>query len=69
MSTGFDWTYLSPPASLYAGSRTGEYRLGTDELLIDDEGNSRLSMEDLAVVLLDEAERPRHQLMRFTAAY
>ncbi len=64
-----DWTYLSPPASLYAGSRTGEYRLGTDELLLDADGNSRLSMEDLAVVLLDEAERPRHQLMRFTAAY
>ena len=64
-----DWTYLSPPASLFAGSRTGHYRLGTDELLLDADGNSRLSMEDLAVVLLDEAERPRHQHMRFTAAY
>jgi putative NADH-flavin reductase len=64
-----NWTYLSPPASLFAGSRTGDYRLGTDELLLDEEGKSRLSMEDLAVVLLDEAERPRHQLMRFTAAY
>ena len=64
-----NWTYLSPPASLFAGSRTGHYRLGTDELLLDEDGNSRLSIEDLAVVLLDEAEQPRHQHKRFTAAY
>lgn len=64
-----NWTYLSPPASLFPGSRTGHYRLGTDELLLDADDKSRLSMEDLAVVLLDEAEQPRHQHMRFTAAY
>jgi len=64
-----DWAYLSPPASLVAGSRTGKYRLGTDQLLVDRDGNSQISMEDLAVVLLDEAEHPRHQHMRFTAAY
>ena len=64
-----DWAYLSPPATLFAGKRTGDYRLGTDELLLDADGNSRISMEDLAVVLLDEAEHPRHQRMRFTASY
>ena len=64
-----DWAYLSPPALLFAGTRTGRYRLGTDELLLDENGDSRLSMEDLAVVLLDEAERPRHHQVRFTAAY
>jgi len=51
------------------GERTGNYRLGTDELLLDAEGNSTISMEDLAVVLLDEAERPKHHRTRFTAAY
>ncbi len=64
-----DWAYLSPPASLAPGERTGNYRLGRDELLLDGDGNSTISMEDLAVVLLDEAEGPQHHQMRFTAAY
>ena len=64
-----DWAYLCPPADLAPGERTGNYRLGRDELLLDGDGNSTISMEDLAVVLLDEAERPQHHQMRFTAAY
>lgn len=64
-----DWTYLSPPALLEPGARTGAYRLGTDELLVDARGNSKISMEDLAVALLDEAERPKHHRTRFTVAY
>ncbi|WEB43927.1 NAD(P)H-binding protein [Streptomyces yunnanensis] len=67
--TGVDWAYLSPAALLEPGERTGTYRLGTDELVVDAEGNSVISMEDLAVVLLDEAERPKHHQARFTAAY
>ena len=66
---GVDWAYLSPAAVLEPGERTGNYRLGTDELLVDAEGNSTISMEDLAVVLLDEAERPQNHQTRFTAAY
>jgi putative NADH-flavin reductase len=64
-----DWAYLSPPASLTPGARTGTYRLGSDELLVDAEGRSAISMEDLAVALLDEAEHPRHHRTRFTIAY
>jgi len=64
-----NWAYLSPPANLFPGSRTGSYRLGTNELLVDAEGRSQISMEDLAVVLLDEAEHPRHHRTQFTAAY
>lgn len=63
------WTYLSPAALLEPGVRTGEYRRGTDELITDDEGNSAISMEDLAVALLDEAEHPRHRRVRFTVGY
>ena len=63
------WTYLSPPPLLEPGTRTGLFRLGTDDLLVDADGASVLSMEDLAVALLDEAERPRHHRVRFTAAY
>ncbi|NNH74059.1 NAD(P)H-binding protein [Nocardia uniformis] len=64
-----NWTYVSPPALLEPGVRTGDYRLGTDELLADADGNSAISMEDLAVALVDEAERPKHHRTRFTAGY
>ncbi|WP_405133991.1 NAD(P)-dependent oxidoreductase [Nocardia sp. NBC_01388] len=64
-----DWAYLSPATLLEPGVRTGVFRLGTDELLADHEGNSAISMEDLAIVLLDEAEQPKHHRARFTAAY
>ena len=63
------WVYLSPPAMLIPGTRTGKYRLGSDELLFDKNGLSQISMEDFAVVLLDEAELPKHNRSRFTAAY
>ncbi|MFJ9950967.1 NAD(P)-dependent oxidoreductase [Kitasatospora sp. NPDC091207] len=68
-STDVDWAYLSPAALLEPGPRTGRYRLGGDELVVDAAGVSAISMEDLAVVLLDEAERPAHHRTRFTAAY
>lgn len=64
-----DWVYLSPPALLKPGVRTGKYRLGTDELLVDAEGNSTISMEDFAVAMLDEIEQPKHHRTRFTIAY
>lgn len=64
-----NWAYMSPPAMLRPGVRTGEYRLGKDELLVDSEGNSHISMEDFAVALMDEAEQRNHTASRFTAAY
>lgn len=64
-----NWAYLSPPASLAPGERTGRYRLGSDELVVDADGNSRISIEDLAVALIDEIETPRHRQQRFTVAY
>jgi uncharacterized protein len=67
--TRADWTYLSPPANLGPGERTGAYRIGGDELLVDSAGNSAISMEDLAVALLDEVEQPRHHRARFTVAW
>ncbi|MRH86166.1 NAD(P)H-binding protein [Nocardia sp. SYP-A9097] len=67
--TKVDWAYLSPSALLEPGERTGSYRLGAHELIADDEGNSAISMEDLAMALLDEAEHPKHHRVRFTAGY
>lgn len=64
-----NWTYLSPPAMLMPGERTGTFRVGKDELLVDSEGNSSISIEDFAVALIDEAEQPKHPQARFTVAY
>ncbi|MFF5336791.1 NAD(P)-dependent oxidoreductase [Streptomyces sp. NPDC013181] len=53
-----DWTYLSPPAVLEPGSRTGSYRRGTTTLLTAPDGTSRITAEDLAAAVLDELEVP-----------
>ena len=63
------WSYVSPGALLEPGTRTGAYRVGGDELLVDEEGRSRISMEDFAIALLDEVEEQQHAGRRFTAAY
>ncbi|MGW4351352.1 NAD(P)-dependent oxidoreductase [Nocardia sp. NPDC004582] len=64
-----NWTYVSPPALFEPGERTGGYRLGLDELIADEQGNSSISMEDMAIALLDEIEHPRHHRVRFTVGY
>lgn len=63
------WTYVSPPAGIAAGKRTGAYRVGDDQLVTDDKGASSISIEDYAVALIDEAEKPRHTGRRFTVGY
>ena len=63
------WTYFSPPALIYAGERTGRFRLGGDQMVFDAEGRARISFEDAAIALIDEAEVPRHIQRRFTAGY
>ena len=64
-----DWTYLCPPAMLTPGERTGQYRTGTDTLVVDADGNAAIAMEDFAVAMIDEAETPQHRRERFTVAY
>lgn len=64
-----DWVFVSPATMLVPGERTGRYRLGKDHLLMDDKGESRISLQDFAVAMLDEAETPRHHRERFTVAY
>lgn len=68
-NTTLDWTVASPAAIIEPGARTGVFRLGGDQLLVDTQGVSRISAEDFAVAVLDEVERPRHLRRRFTAAY
>ncbi|AXK39878.1 NAD(P)-dependent oxidoreductase [Crenobacter cavernae] len=64
-----DWTLLSPSALIAPGERTGTFRLGTNQLLIDADGKSAISVEDYAVALIDELEKPAHPRQRFTVGY
>lgn len=66
---GLDWTFLSPSALIEPGERTGQFRLGKDQLLVDDKGQSRISAEDYAIALIDELEKPAHSRQRFTVGY
>jgi len=64
-----DWTFLSPPALIEEGPRLGGYRTGTDQLVVDDKGVSRISYADYAIAMVDELENPKHIKRRFTVAY
>jgi len=64
-----DWTYFSPAAMFQPGERTGTFRIGTDQLVVDEKGESRISTEDYAIAMLDEVEKPRFIRKRFTIAY
>ncbi|QKV52353.1 NAD(P)-dependent oxidoreductase [Comamonas antarctica] len=67
-----DWTLLSPPIGFVPGGRgerTGKYRVGKDEPLMDGDQPGTISAADLAVAVVDELERPAHVRQRFTIAY
>src|SRR4029077_8793849 len=53
-----EWSYLCPSADLKPGQRTGQFRLGSDQLLVDASGQSSISAQDYAVAMIDELERP-----------
>jgi uncharacterized protein len=63
------WTYFSPAIEIAPGERTGRFRIGGDQPVMDADGRSRISAEDAAVALIDEAELPRYVQRRFTAGY
>lgn len=63
------WTYISPPAQIEPGARTGTYRVGGDHLLADDNGTSQISAEDYAIGLVDELEKGDHLREQITLAY
>ncbi|WP_416966695.1 NAD(P)-dependent oxidoreductase [Streptomyces sp. 4F14] len=64
-----DWTYVSPADVITPGERTGTFRLGRDDLLYAPDGSSRISAEDYAVALVDEAEKGEAIRRRITVAY
>jgi len=67
--TGIDWTFFSPAAFIEEGPRLGRYRTGGDQLVVDGNGDSRISFADYAIAMVDELEQHNHSRARFTAAY
>ena len=64
-----DWTYITPPKNFTNGERTGEYRIGGDQVFEDRYGRSRVSRADFAVAVIDEAESRAHPRQRISIAY
>ena len=64
-----DWTYVAPAAYFEPGERKGSFRVGTDELITDANGESRISMEDFAIALVDELETGGNRRKRISVGY
>ncbi|WP_455075368.1 NAD(P)-dependent oxidoreductase [Prevotella fusca] len=65
-----DWVFFSPAGTFdEEGKKTGNYRLGKDDLIVDAEGNSHISVQDYADALVNELDKPVHHKERFTIGY
>ncbi|MDD5184632.1 MAG: NAD(P)-dependent oxidoreductase [Paludibacter sp.] len=64
-----DWVFFSPAGSIAVGERTGQFRLGKDDLIVSKDGNSNISVEDYAVAMMDEVENKNYHRERFTIGY
>ena len=67
-----EWTFLSPAIEMHqgtAGERRGTYRKGLENPIFDENNRSIISVEDMAVAIVDELENPQHIRQRFTVAY
>ena len=64
-----DWTYATPAKNFTDGKRTGEFRIGGDQLIESKSGRSRISRADFAVALIDEVENARFIQQRFSVVY
>ena len=68
-----NWSLISPPARLgaeagFSEERTGKYRLGQDDLLLDGDAPAGISVADLAIAIADDVEQKVHLRQRFTVA-
>lgn len=66
-----DWVFFSPAGTFdQQSARTGKFRLGKDDLIVDEKtGTSHIGVEDYAVAMVDELEKPAHHKERFTIGY
>lgn len=68
-SSGVNWTYIAPAAYFVPGDRTGKYRTGTNNLVSDEKGESKITFADYAIALVDEIEKPKHERALFSVGY
>ena len=64
-----NWAYFSPAGNIAPGEKKGKYRMGKDELIVNENGESSISVEDFADAMLNEVEKPQHHNERFTIGY
>ena len=64
-----DWVFFSPAGIIEPGQRTGKFRLGKDDMIVNEKGESKISVQDYAVAMIDEVEKPSHHKERFTIGY
>lgn len=69
LESDVNWTFVSPAADIFPGEKQAPYRVGGDMLLTDSEGNSRISVADYAVAMIDELESAKHTNQRIGVAY
>ncbi|MBK5722075.1 NAD(P)H-binding protein [Dysgonomonas sp. Marseille-P4677] len=67
--TELDWTLVSPALDMFPGERTGKYRLNTESPVFDNEGDSKISVQDFAVAVVDELKNHKYSRLRFTVGY
>lgn len=68
-----NWAFISPPICLgadggHSEDRTGKYRLGQDDALMDGDAPADISVADLAIAIADDVEQKAHLRQRFTVA-
>jgi uncharacterized protein len=64
-----NWTFVSPAAEIFPGENKGEYRIGGDQLLVDEAGKSRISVSDYVRAMIDELEAGKYPSQRIAVAY
>lgn len=60
-----NWTVMTPQNDFIPGDKTS-YRLGTDSIMEDRNGDSKVSYGNFAGAMLDEAEDPKNIHQQFT---
>ncbi|APG48452.1 NAD(P)-dependent oxidoreductase [Phaeobacter porticola] len=68
-ATDVEWTCLRPPALLQEGPRRNRYQWGTDTLITDADGQSKISFADFGGALMDLAEQASRPEKRLTVAW
>jgi uncharacterized protein len=68
-ASNLNCSFVCPGAEIAPGDRTGNFQVGADRLLTNENGESRISAEDYAIAFMDEVEQSKYIHHRMTVAY